>query len=282
MCVSILVGTTMDVSLLLVNAARAGQLKEVQYLLRQRTVDINGRDDQDDNTALMWACHNGFHEIVVALLKHKKVDVNYKNRDGNTALMLASECKVPVMSVQEFLKQYKKPDNWNDVICEILVHGKVVVKCESPHDRDDSFHSVLGTLDDYERIVEELLKHDALDVNHKNELGNTALIRASDKGKVAIVSKLLQHSMVDANHQNNDGVSALIQASIHGRHEIVVQLLNHDGVIVNLQTKGGETALSLASKNGHTDTVSELLKHDFSGKLTLSEFDNGHTKSPGL
>ena len=79
----------------LVNAVRNGRLDEVRMQL-EMGADINYEDydgDNDDWTALHAACKYGHKDIVVELLKHDNVDVNHQNKDGDTALLLASDCR---------------------------------------------------------------------------------------------------------------------------------------------------------------------------------------------
>jgi len=69
---------------ILINAAKHGNIEEVQRLLKNGA-DVNAKDNNGD-TALMWASSKG-HANVVQLLLDASADVNAKNDYGFTALM---------------------------------------------------------------------------------------------------------------------------------------------------------------------------------------------------
>ena len=113
--------------------------------------------------------------------------------------------------------------------------------------------------------VQELLENGA-DINSIGYDGDTALIRASDKGYVDIVKLLLDYG-ADPNIQSEEGGdTALILASTHPDtwhvYTDIVRLLLENGANPNIQTEWGQTALSGAKNWGHTDIVKLLENHD--------------------
>jgi len=70
-------------------AARVGDLKRVQEILKEGKVDIN-KKDKNGNTALIWASQEGHIEIVKSLLANG-ANINEKDKYGNTALIWASQ-----------------------------------------------------------------------------------------------------------------------------------------------------------------------------------------------
>ena len=180
-------------------AARDGNIDAVELLLK-KYVDINIQN-KNGETALMIASQKGHYQIVELLLK-KHADINHQGKDGVTALMLASQ-------------------------------------------------------NGHHQVVEQLLKEHA-DINHKRNDGVTALMLASKSGHHQVVELLLKEH-AEINHQGKDGVTALMIASQNGHHQ-VVELLLKEKVDVNTQTKNGWTALMIASKSGHFQVVELLLK----------------------
>lgn len=73
----------------LLRAAREGNADTVRALLASPNVDVNGLDD-NGNTPLIEAARFGHDDVVTALLI-ARADPSVKNRDGKSALMLASE-----------------------------------------------------------------------------------------------------------------------------------------------------------------------------------------------
>ena len=57
--------------------------------------------------------------------------------------------------------------------------------------------------------VRALLNHDGVEVNIKNNDGDTSLIMASKNGHVKVVWALLNHNGVDVSIKNNDGDTAI-------------------------------------------------------------------------
>jgi ankyrin repeat protein len=92
------------------------------------------------------------------------------------------------------------------------------------------------------------------DTRLTNRYGGTALIPAAERGHVAVVEELLTHSDVDVNHINNLGWTALLEAIVLSdggpRHQQIVQLLIAHGADVNIPDKDGVTPLQHARQRG--------------------------------
>lgn len=71
----------------LLRAVSTGNLEKVKSLLAAG-VDVNARD-KDGNTVLMWAASDGYAGIVKLFLD-QGADVNVRDKDGRTALMYVS------------------------------------------------------------------------------------------------------------------------------------------------------------------------------------------------
>jgi hypothetical protein len=97
-----------------------------------------------------------------------------------------------------------------------------------------------------------------VDINSRNDIGITALMRACSYNHIDIV-KLLIEAGADINAKDKVGYTALIVASANGRIEIV-KLLIKAGSDVNAKEKWEYTALMYASENGYTDIVKLLIE----------------------
>jgi ankyrin repeat protein len=100
------------------------------------------------------------------------------------------------------------------------------------------------------------------DTRLTNRFGGTALIPAAERGHVAIVEELLAHTDVDVNHVNNLGWTALLEAIVLSdggpRHQQIVQLLVDHGADVNIADKHGVTPLRHARDRGF-DAIERIL-----------------------
>ena len=106
-------------------------------------------------------------------------------------------------------------------------------------------------------LLELTLAHGA-DVDAKDSYNGTGLIRAADRGYVAIVRRLLE-TPIDVDHVNRLGWTALLEAIILGggddRHTEVVRLLVGAGADVNLPDGDGVTPLAHARRQGYSEMV---------------------------
>jgi len=99
-----------------------------------------------------------------------------------------------------------------------------------------------------------------------NFYGGTALIPAAEKGHLVSVKLLLEKSAIDVDHVNRLGWTALIEAVVLSdssvvQQQIIKQLLAH-GADPSILDKDGVTALEHAMKRGNAAVV-ELLRSSF-------------------
>lgn len=108
--------------------------------------------------------------------------------------------------------------------------------------------------------VRELAMHpQKLDVNIKDDEGNTALHVAIEKMNSDIVNKLIEIPQVDFSITNKDGLNSLHLAALKG-NTVVVEKMSENKDIVDLQEENeGYTALHFAAVNGHYCVVERLL-----------------------
>jgi len=83
---------TPEVKEQLVQAVMTNNAQALDLLLQMYPALANDRDPKNGITPLMVAAANDLVELVDVLLKHK-ADINTKDKDGNTALMLTLETK---------------------------------------------------------------------------------------------------------------------------------------------------------------------------------------------
>jgi serine/threonine-protein phosphatase 6 regulatory ankyrin repeat subunit B len=207
------------------------------------------------------------HTETVKLLLNSGAQVNIQNKDGTSALMLAS-CKRHITTVQ-FLLDHGAAVNLQDAlghsvlmqasydghsqVCQLLLnHGAEVDMLTEQNDSVLMLASAMG----HTETVKLLLSSGA-QVNTQNKDGWSALMLASCKRHITTVQFLLDHGAA-VNLQDALGHSVLMQASYDGHSQVCQLLLNH-GAEVDMLTERNDSALVLASAMGHTETVKLLL-----------------------
>ncbi|CAL9773683.1 unnamed protein product [Musa acuminata subsp. burmannicoides] len=102
-------------------------------------------------------------------------------------------------------------------------------------------------------------------VNEVNEVEETPLFIAAEKGFLDIVVELLKYSNRESlSRKNRSGFDALHVAAREGNREIVQVLLDHDPTLIKTFGQSNATPLITAAIRGHTEIVNLLLERDAS------------------
>ncbi|XP_031554950.1 kinase D-interacting substrate of 220 kDa B-like isoform X3 [Actinia tenebrosa] len=107
--------------------------------------------------------------------------------------------------------------------------------------------------------VLNLLENRGINIEQRDQNGQTPLIIAAEKGNVPIVHEILKRNP-DVNAQDDDGWTALIAACKEGHVDVVKELLEH-GAEIQISDLGRWTPLVWASYKGHGEIVTDLLGH---------------------
>ncbi|KAF5799924.1 putative ankyrin repeat-containing domain, PGG domain, ankyrin repeat-containing domain superfamily [Helianthus annuus] len=129
---------------------------------------------------------------------------------------------------------------------------------------DDIDSQMVGTLSgaDFDAEVAEIR---ASVVNEVNELGETALYMAAEKGHLEVVKELLKYSDKETiMRRSRSEFDALHIAASQGHEAIVQLLLDHDPSLCQTKSQRNATPLITAATKGHTAVVKELLSKDSS------------------
>ena len=112
------------------------------------------------------------------------------------------------------------------------------------------------------QAVRETLLGQGVDVNEKDEEGQTSLFVSVHKGHLDIASILLSVEGVDVNQANKSGATPLYIACFAGYTSIVQSITSKEDCAVNQTNKYGYTPLYIACVKGHEDVVTTLLMAD--------------------
>ena len=180
-------------------------LQTVEYLLDEKIVDIDEKDDATGETALMGTMNsthlwdsaitsNNITETLSLLLK-RKADVNATNNNGYTALMLG--VSGTLWGLGAFLSEATDKIDFN-----------VQNNCG-----DTAFMmcAALGSVDEMKLFLSNAF--DKIDWNLRNNDGDTALMLCVASGNVDSVKLLLSKAsdQIDFNVKNNHGDSVVMQ-----------------------------------------------------------------------
>jgi hypothetical protein len=127
----------------------------------------------------------------------------------------------------------------------------------SPDERDGKWLGAASGLD--ERIIQTMLASRLVDVNAKDEEGDTGLHLAIQEGDPDIIRLLLGSARIDINARNAHGRTALHLAVIDYAYESVFDLVGCNRADVNAEDKEGWTALRWAARRGRESLVKVLL-----------------------
>ncbi len=150
----------------LIEAAFNNSITSIERLLKQG-VDVNEKN-KSGNTALMIAAANGNTEMLEILIYMAKANVNIQDCYGNTPLMWA------------VVKGYKE-------VVNILINANADVNIQNHEGRTALIYAVGEENKD---IIEMLVKADA-DLNIKDYKDKTALIYAKERSQEDIADFLI-------------------------------------------------------------------------------------------
>ncbi|WP_391207830.1 ankyrin repeat domain-containing protein [Psychrobacillus sp. L4] len=200
----------------------------------------NRKDDELMKEQLLIGVQQGDIHIVRQLIK-EGVPINGQDAKGRTALMIAT---------------YE-----NDVeIAKVLIDAGADVNVR---DQMKNNPFLYAGAEGYLEILQLTIVAGA-DPTITNRYGGVALIPASEHGYVEVVKELLTNTAINVNHVNNLGWTALLEAIIlndgNEKQQQIVQLLINHGADVNLPDHDKVTPLQHARKRGFKEIEKILLK----------------------
>lgn len=245
-----------DIECQLLEAAKAGDLEQVQRILGSYPHIVNCRDvDGRHSTPLHFA--SGYNRVsVVEYLLQLGADVHAKDKGG--LVPLHNACSYGHYEVTELLVKHGASVNVADLwkftpLHEAAAKGKYeIVKLLLKHGADPSKKNrdgatPLDLVRDGDQDVADLLK------------GNAALLDAAKKGNLLRVQRLVTPENINCRDAQGRNSTPLHLAAGYNNVEVAEFLLDH-GADVNAQDKGGLIPLHNASSYGHLDIAALLIK----------------------
>ncbi|KAK6540060.1 hypothetical protein TWF694_008890 [Orbilia ellipsospora] len=230
-------------------AAAAGWKKVVQLLLLQEGVDVDHKDI-NGRTPLLLAAIRGKDEIV-QLLIDGGADIESEDSNGRTPLFrAASSGKIEVVRL-------------------LLATGRIDANAKDRYAQMSPLHYAAESGD---RGVVQLLLDKGVNIESKDKSGQTPLSRAASLKHADAVQLLLEKG-ADVESKDHNGHTPLSHAAVSGA-ETVIRLLLAKGVNIESRDNEGRTPLSHAACSWWEATVQVLLEK---GANTESRDSDGLT-----
>ncbi|XP_065336569.1 uncharacterized protein LOC135937349 [Cloeon dipterum] len=239
-------------------AAEKGNFKFVEKLV-ELGADVNATNDKGE-TALHIASAKGCLQTVDCLLK-KVADVNQRGDKGKTALHHAAANSIKRLHLVQNLVEHGASLTISDNDGENVLHHAIECKNEITVRLEEISN------DD---VIHWLVDQNCVDLNARNNLGETLLILASKKFRWEIVSFLLCKN-VDVNIQDEKGKTALHYAAKSSNLDIVRELIEN-GADTKLTDNKGKHALHHSRRKNIFDFIFEKNRD-----LARAKLINGNT-----
>ena len=205
-----------------VNACKLGSVEDAMNYIENPKININFKDNEG-NTALQYACLWGNLELVDALVK-RGADIKSRGKFNNTPLH--NTCIY---------------NNYNNVfIVKILLDNGADIDAKKMDGRtplDDACYN--GHMD-----LALVLMDSGADIHWINDYNQTLLHRASFNGPVDLV-KILIDKGIDIHFKDAQNMTALHIACGKGNMEIAIALIDM-GADISAKDKAGRTPLQIA------------------------------------
>ncbi|XP_076775874.1 KN motif and ankyrin repeat domain-containing protein 3 isoform X2 [Arvicanthis niloticus] len=188
----------------------AGVLRGVKRLGPELLAHVVNLADGNGNTALHYSVSHGNLAISSLLLDTGACDVNHQNRAGYSALMLAALTSVG--QEEEDMAVVQRLFSMGDVNAKASQTGQTALMLAISHGHQDMVAALLGC---------------GADVNIQDADGATALMCASEYGRLDTVQLLLAQPGCDLTILDNEGTSALAIALEAEQDEVAALLHAH-------------------------------------------------------
>uniref|UniRef100_V9K7E5 2-5A-dependent ribonuclease n=1 Tax=Callorhinchus milii TaxID=7868 RepID=V9K7E5_CALMI len=229
-------------------AAQYGKEEALRFLFKNKAEVNKHREVSEETktlgkggkTALIDAVRKGHEDIVVILLDEMEAEVDAQDNLGRTPLMYALE-------------------EDNETIVTILLDRDADVSHV-----DKNYGTPIYTAlkkDTVNTSLVKLLMEHRPDLNVCEEAESTPLILAVKKKKKDLVKLFLKDENINVNAKNNKGETALL-AAVEVDDLAMAKLLCDKGADVNCINKSGDTPASVARRKYNLDMQTLLRKYE--------------------
>lgn len=224
-------------------AVQSGDLDELRQFINYGA-SPRARDEHN-RTILHYAARDGFRHIVEYLVTHHLVDINARDDQRLTPIMLATRNRH--LAIAEYLT-------------DALERQPRRAAFTAPTPQDDNRENALFTAvgeGNYEEARRLMVQ---VDITTTDVLSRTLLHWAVHSQRLALVN-LFVDTAIDVDATDNSGRTALHWAAIRGNLPIVRRLVRA-GVDVNIGDANDMTPLHLAASQNALEIVQEIISRE--------------------
>lgn len=245
-------------------AARNECCYTVDLLIAQGGLDL-GSPDSSVQTVLLHAIEKGGDKVVRQLLATDQICAEgqveafalaVKHGRDKVFQQLLAMGQIPFQD-QEAAISVAVGNGRERIVRQLLISGSL-----NGHALEQALYA--AAIAGQSGTMKQLLVADHVDFSDKgslSEVGGRTLWAAARYGHEVIVNQLLAAGPIDINWKDNSGQSALIVATDYGHEDVVKHLLATGKVDVATVDHEGNDAMTLAIKNHHDGIVYMLRNH---------------------
>lgn len=225
--------------------------KELKKYLENKKIDVNKEKNEDGEIALTLATKLNKKNIINMLLEKEDINVNARNEQGQTALMIAilesPRTIYRTLIIENLLKRGA------DLNLRYGVYKHNIL--------------MLAILKEDVNSIKKIISEN-IDINYQNSLGETALVLAVESNidhnkRVEIINCLLKHNSINVNIQDINGYTALNHCILkEAKESVFLTILSSSTHDLNLQDNQGKTLVMHAIEKNSSSLIYLLLKEE--------------------
>lgn len=187
-------------------------------------IDIDYRDNYDENTPLMWAAKNNDKNLLLELIK-KGADIHFQNRNNETALIITIQ-------------------NRNLEIAQILINNGADLNVKDKDNKTALYYAIKSYQDNRKKVY---------DTEDYKEI--------KDSEFLYIINLLINNkSNIHTKYENNKNILILAAQTSQDKPELI-KLLIESKININYKDKGNNPALFYMIQNRKIESLKTLLTH---------------------
>jgi len=212
-------------------AGKSKDVSSIEFFL-DRKVDVNQKN-KEGNTPFLIAAKNQKDLKIFDLLMRNVKNINETNKENQSALMLAVESNS--VEILRFLLQNKISRSQIDVHGNELTY--YLLKSYN-HLNENDFNSKLT-----------LLQNNEFTLFSPQQNGNTSFHNCAALNNFRLLRKIVGLTKENINAVNKEGLTALHIAAMKATDTSLLKMLIEMGADINIATEFGEKAIDLALEN---------------------------------